>query len=168
MSNISNIVDWSNPPVLESESFTETFAYDALDRPTQMTLPDNSVYIPSYNEAGLLEGVDVKIRGAANATNFVSNINYNEKGQREKLVYGNGAQTAYSYDESNFRLKRLLSTRNNGADILQDINYTHDPIGNIVELTDNAQQTHFFQNAVVSPNSKYTYDALYRILSGTG
>ena len=31
-----------------------------------------------------------------------------------------GVTTTYEYDEKTFRLTRLRSTRNNGADILQD------------------------------------------------
>ncbi|MEP3389776.1 MAG: RHS repeat-associated core domain-containing protein, partial [Reichenbachiella sp.] len=74
----------------------------------------------------------------------------------------------YTYDERTFRLTRLLTTRNSGVDILQDLNYTFDPVGNIVEQADSAQETHFFSNAQVSPNGKYTYDALYRLLSSSG
>ena len=41
-------------------------------------------------------------------------------------------------------------------------------MGNITEQVDNAQQTHFFQNAVVDPKGKYEYDSLYRLLKATG
>ena len=45
------------------------------------------------------------------ATPFVTNIDYDAKGQRELIAYGNGAQTAYEYDPLTFRLTRLLTTR---------------------------------------------------------
>ncbi len=109
--------------LLESETFTTTTAYDALNRATSIRTPHNSSIpaseiLPGYNEASLLEKVDVKLRGAATATNFVQNINYDAKGQRERIQYGNGSTTGYTYDEKTFRLKRLLTTRNNGADFL--------------------------------------------------
>ena len=154
--------------LLESEIFGSAVTYDAYSRPISMTQPDSSVVLPGYNEAGLLETVDIKIRGAASAANFVADINYDEKGQRQKIDYANGAKTKYTYDPDSYRITRILTTRNAGADILQDLNYTYDAVGNITEQVDNAQQTHFFQNAVVSPDGKYTYDALYRLLSASG
>lgn len=155
-------------PLLENETFTQQMAYDALNRPTAMTMPDDSVVRPTYNEANLLETVEANLRGSGTATSFVTNIDYNARGQREKIVYGNGSQTKYTYDPNIFRLTRLLTTRNAGADILQDLNYIFDAAGNITEQVDNAQQTHFYNNAEVSLNGKYTYDALYRLIEAEG
>ncbi len=155
-------------PLLESETFTQQMQYDALNRSVSMTMPDNSVVRPAYNEANLLENVEANLRGSGTATSFVTNIDYNARGQREKIVYGNGSQTKYTYDPNTFRLTRLLTTRNTGADILQDLNYVFDAAGNITEQVDNAQQTIFFNNAQVDPHGKYTYDALYRLLKAEG
>jgi YD repeat-containing protein len=99
----------------------------------------------TYNQAGLLETV------AKDSVLFVTNINYNEKGQRTDIYYGNGSKTRYYYNPLNFKLTRLLTTRNTGQDILQDLNYTYDPVGNIVEVVDNAQQIHYFSNSVIEP-----------------
>ncbi|TRX45810.1 hypothetical protein FNH22_31315, partial [Fulvivirga sp. M361] len=118
-------------PLLESETFTQQMQYDALNRSVSMTMPDNSVVRPAYNEANLLENVEANLRGSGTATSFVTNIDYNARGQREKIVYGNGSQTKYTYDPNTFRLTRLLTTRNTGADILQDLNYVFDAAGNI-------------------------------------
>ncbi len=41
-----------------------------------------SVIRPGYNEANLLERVEVNLRGAAVATPFVTDIDYDAKGQR--------------------------------------------------------------------------------------
>lgn len=160
--------DAAAAPLLETETFPQQTAYDALNRPVAMTLPDNSVVTPTYNEANFLEAVEANLRGAASATPFVTNIDYNARGQREKIVYGNGSQTTYTYDPNTFRLVRLLTTRNNGVDILQDLNYTFDAMGNITQQVDNAQQTLFFDNAQVDPQGKYTYDALYRLSQSEG
>ena len=159
--------------LLEAETFTTVTAYDALNRATSIRTPHNadipaSEILPAYNEASLLESVNVKLRGAATATNFVSDIDYDAKGQRERIQYGNGSTTGYTYDEKTFRLKRLLTTRNNGADILQDLNYTYDAAGNITQIDDAAQQTMFFNGSVVSPSQKFEYDVLYRLIKATG
>ncbi len=43
-----------------------------------------------------------------------------------------------------------------------------DPVGNITQIDDNAQQTIYFNGSVVSPSQKFEYDALYRLLKSTG
>jgi RHS repeat-associated protein len=163
--------------LLETEPpFTTRTTYDALNRPTQMISPDNSVTCPVYNEANLLEKIRVNLRGATTTaeppapiwTTLVENINYNAKGQREGIAYGNGVTTTYGYDPETFRLTQLTTVRANGGAPLQDLHYTYDPVGNITEIRDAARQTIFFNNAVVSPSSQYEYDALYRLIRAEG
>ncbi len=165
-------LDWSGAVPLEPETYTSRTTYDALNRPVTLRMPDNSVIRPGYNEANLLEQVDVMLRGVTvNGqpawTPFVTDIDYNAKGQRERIAYGNGAVTIYSYDLLTFRLTRLRTTRNAG-DVLQDLRYTYDPAGNITSIRDEAQQTVYFNNAVVEPHAEYTYDAVYRLIEASG
>jgi hypothetical protein len=76
----------------------------------------------------------------------------------------------------------MLTTRNTGQDILQDLNYTYDPVGNITEQVDNAhsmrfifsknvnrinpdgevywEQIHYFSNSVIEPRGMY--EAIYQ------
>jgi RHS repeat-associated protein len=170
-SDYKNIVDWNvlNPlSLLEVENFPGSGLFDALSRPTTLQLPDGSKIMPVYNEAGLLDQLNVFIQNQNNTVAFVQNIDYNAKGQREKILYGNNTLTRYTYDETNYRLTRLRTTRNMGADILQDLNYTYDPVGNITQIIDQAQQTIFFNNAAVDPSNKYEYDAVYRLTRAVG
>jgi RHS repeat-associated protein len=166
--NYKQTIDWNRTPAMEQETFVQSFTYDAMNRPTKITKPDNTVEQYSYNKAGLLESVQARIRGAATWTPFVSDINYNEKGQRTDIYFGNDSKTKYEYDENTFRLTRLLTTRYKGQDILQDLNYQYDPVGNITKVEDDAQQTFYFDNAVIAPTGTYTYDALYRLTEATG
>jgi RHS repeat-associated protein len=154
--------------LLEGETFATSTAYDALNRPTSMTQPDSSVILPSYNEAGLLDGVDVKIRDASTATTFVENIDYDSKGRRERIEYGNGTATAYDYDPLTYRLTRLKTTRASDSTILQNLFYTYDSAGNIVAIADTAHQTVFFAGQQVTPSAEYEYDALYRLVKANG
>ena len=162
---LSSVVSLS---LLESEVFTISTEYDALNRPISMIKPDDSEVIPTYDDGGQLLNISTKLQGAGTATPFVSQILYNERGQRDKIVYSNGSQTRYIYDTNTFRLIRLLTTRNTGADILQDLNYTYDPVGNIVEQVDDAQSTNYYDNSAISANGKYEYDPLYRLLKSEG
>src|SRR5438105_344155 len=83
---------------------------------------------------------------------FVNNLDYNAKGQRERVEYGNGVVTEYRYDEETFRLIAIRSTR--GAVALQDMQYELDPVGNIVQLTDGVA----YGNTAVSADGLYEYD----------
>jgi RHS repeat-associated protein len=178
-----NIIDWSLGTVsLEAGAYASATRYDAFNRPVELTAPDASVIHPSYNVGGLLDGVTVAPAGAADSV-FISNIDYDAKGQRELIAYGNGATTQYSYDADTYRLTRLLTTRDqstlgarvrgllglqNAKDVLQDLNYIYDPAGNIVRVRDDAQQTIYFRNKRVEPSSIYSYDPLYRLISASG
>lgn len=184
--------DWSQNPTLETESFTSSTRYDVLNRPIQMVAPHSNqantklnIIQPSYNAANLLEKVNVWLGENALPTtllnpataNFkaVTNIDYDAKGQRVKIEYneaGHPIVTEYSYDQETFRLTHLLTTRPKQAEvdkrILQDLSYTYDPIGNITEIRDDAQQTVYFKNTQVTPSNAYVYDALYRLIHAEG
>lgn len=163
------IPDWSNPPtvVMQATIYTTQTAYDALNRPLLTTSADQSVTTVTYSEAGLLTSVGVGIRGAATQP-FLSRIAHNAKGQRERITYANGVVTTFGYDPQTFRVRRLLTTRTSDGASLQDLNYTYDPVGNITQVRDAAQQTVFFNGAVVTPNSDFTYDAEYRLVAAMG
>jgi len=45
--------------------FTASSQYDALNRPTLVTLPDGTVISPTYNEANFLASLQAKIQGQA-------------------------------------------------------------------------------------------------------
>ena len=170
-------------PLLEAETFTNSTTYDALNRPIRIVAPHSNgagtklnVTQPVYNEANLLERVEVWLEQDAEPAGLldpdtatqhtVRNIDYNAKGQRDLIEYGNGVKTTYEYDDKTFRLVHLRTLR--GTEPLQDMCYTYDPIGNITTIGDDAQQTIYFNGQVVRPDAEYTYDAIYRLIEATG
>jgi RHS repeat-associated protein len=196
--------DWSqNPqPRLETEIFLSSTRYDALNRPIQMIPPHSNrvdteinVIRPGYNEANLLERVDAWLGQTAEPSTLldptsadlhaVTNIDYDAKGQRLRIGYGNGALTEYFYDAQTFRLIHLKTSRTGAApqnflrrllgpaapqvtSVLQDLFYTYDPAGNITHIRDDAQQTIYFNGQAVLPDCDYVYDAIYRLINATG
>ena len=172
-----NVLDWDagTQPTLESETFTHEYAYDALNRPTSVITPEvvtnkTSETIPTYNVAGLLEKVEVKVFGATTATTFVTSIEYDEKGRRTKIVYDNDTETEYTYDPLTFRLSHFKTTRTTDSKLLQSMAYHYDAVGNIVEVVDTASQDVYFTTSP-SPSSadaEYEYDAVYRLIEATG
>lgn len=164
--DFKGIPDWTDAVPLEDDIFQSSTTYDALNRPTTQTAPDGSVIRPAYNEANLLERVEANLRGALATTPFITNIDYDAKGQRTRAEFGNDVRTTYDYDPLTFRLIRLRTRR--GAEALQDLGYTYDPVGNITHIQDDAQQILFFRNRRVEPSNEYTYDALYRLIEAKG
>lgn len=188
-------VDWSGEVPLEDEVFTGRTDYDALGRVLIQVAPDNSVHIPTYNQAGQLVKVEAILDDGALAPDeaaaltgagrseraepeagagktFVEHIDYDANGQRTRIRYGNGVETRYRYEPTTLRLLGLKTTRlERGAkrpQVLQDIEYTYDPVGNITRTRDRSWETAFCYNQQVSPVSDYAYDALYRLTSATG
>lgn len=161
-------VDWSDSPELEADVYESANTYDALNRIVTSTTPDASVFRPYFNDANLLNRVEVNLRGAAEATVFVNAIQYNARGQREFIAYGNGARTRSTYDPVTFRLSHLKTMRHDERGPLQDLGYTYDPVGNITFIRDAAQENVYFKNQVVSASNSYTYDAVYRLVAADG
>jgi RHS repeat-associated protein len=181
--NYTTTVDWSaiatmtDPAsilstagsLLHSEEFTHTAQYDALNRPTSLTTPDSTETKPTYNLAGLLDKVEARVRGAGTWTTFVSNIDYDEKARRTKITYSNDTETTYSYDKLTFRLSSFETKRATGNKTLQKLTYTYDPVGNIVIVKDESDQTLLFSAATIPSNdAEYTYDAVYRLVVALG
>jgi RHS repeat-associated protein len=180
-SDAKTIPDWSKTVGVD-ETFTTTTAYDALGRVIQIDTPHNtsvpaSQVYPIYNEANLLDRVEANLRGATTRTTFVQNIDYDAKGQRQRITYGNGATTDYGYDPLTYRLIQLVTTRPpskkpdpqpEDGTLLQKLTYTYDATGNVVEIADAAQEAIYFKNQIVKATAQYEYDALYRLISATG
>ena len=198
--NYKQAVNWQQDPVPNDGTFTSSTTYDALNRPIQLIAPHSdqpgtkfNIIQPSYNEANLLEQVHAWLNQDAEPAGWlepatanlhaVSNIDYNAKGQRTRIDYGNSASTVYDYDPLTFRLLHLLTQRN-AVDFpddcpqpppagwpgcqVQNLHYTYDPIGNITYIRDDAQQIIYFRNKRIEPSAEYTYDAIYRLIEATG
>ena len=177
-------VDWRTDPAADDGSYRTTTRHDAMNRPRTVTTPDGSVHRPTFNAANLLQAVDLAIRGAqqdgaAVWTRLVTAVEYDAAGRRTRIVHGNGASTAYTYDPATFRLTRLRTTRPALPDgavsalfvdpgVVVDLHHTYDAAGNVVRIDDQALATVFFDNQQVRPTSTYTYDATYRLVEATG
>ncbi|WP_344928308.1 toxin TcdB middle/N-terminal domain-containing protein, partial [Streptosporangium carneum] len=158
--------DWSGHVDLDPERYTGRVTFDALRRPVEVTALDGSTVVTGYNAAGLLERLEARLPGESAAVPVVVGVEYNARGQRVAVEHGNGVRTTHDYDESTFRLRRILTTR--GDTRVQDLRYAYDPVGNVTSVRDDALQTLFFRNRVVPPGGRFVYDALYRLVEATG
>ena len=85
---------------------------------------------------------------------------------------GNSVWTTYEYDKKTFRLVHMETRRKRRGrtmqEVLQDLYFTYDPVGNITHICDNAQQDIFVKGRWVEPSTDYTYDAIYRLKEALG
>ncbi|MFC0200714.1 SpvB/TcaC N-terminal domain-containing protein [Paracoccus rhizosphaerae] len=168
--DVAAVLAAADPALESAEVFTASSLHDALNRPTQVTLPDGTIILPVYNEANFLASLKARIRGQGGLVEFLKGQDYDAKGQRKFAHYGNEVVTRYFYDPRSFRLTELV-THPSGTgpqNGLQDLLYWYDPVGNITQIRDDAQQTHYFSNAVVKPESLYEYDAVYQLVRASG
>ncbi|HVI47983.1 MAG TPA: SpvB/TcaC N-terminal domain-containing protein [Chitinophaga sp.] len=172
LDGLTTIADIDNAAnlLLENEAFTTTSQFDALGRATSITLPDATVVEPTYDEANHLKSLRAKIRGTGGFITFLQGQDYDAKGLRLHAEYGNGLITRYFHDPNSYRLINLITQTagSNDVDSHQNLFYTYDPVGNIVQIRDDAQQTHYFNNAVVKPESFFEYNANYQLKKATG
>ena len=105
------VPDWAEAPTpaLAAGTHTTLTSYDALNRLVELTAPDGSVETYSYNETNLVETVAVAAPDAS-ATLFVEDVDYDAKGQRRFIRYGNGVETDYEYEAETDRAA-LIRTR---------------------------------------------------------
>jgi RHS repeat-associated protein len=154
--------------------FTTSTEYDALNRVVESTAPDGSVSRPVYNRANFLERMLVTAGGTTRAA--VHSMEYNEKGQRLECEYSGEAdlqstaayRTRYTYDPETFRLKTLVTRRASDNALLQSLEYTYDPVGNIVEIHDSGTPVPIYAGLAAVADGRYEYDALYRLTLAEG
>lgn len=153
VSDYSAIPDWLLDPQLDAETFEGSTRYDALNRPIQSVAPHSSltraghpnkfnVIQPVFNEANLLERVNVWLECAAEPTGLlipaneapspvgVADIDYDAKGQRTLIDYKTSdatvIRTTYAYDRQTFRLTHLYTRRGVDPNTANGVAFTAD------------------------------------------
>ncbi|MHB9147285.1 MAG: SpvB/TcaC N-terminal domain-containing protein [Candidatus Amoebophilus sp.] len=153
--------------LLQSIVYQTQTSYDALGRVTEALDIDNNQTVPTYHLSGLLDQITITTQNDGQTKQVVQNITYNAKGQRQCISYGNATTSTYTYDPKTYALIQLQTINNHGK-TLQDLLYVYDPVGNVVEKTDQGQNTVYYKNQEINPTATYTYDSLYRLIQGTG
>lgn len=150
---------------LDTTPYVQVFSYNSLNQLIAVTAPGNRIVRYKHNLSGQLVSIDITQEGR-NAV-YLKNIEYNARGQRDRMTKGDNCITKYSYSPTTFRLTALVTT-SPSQEKIQDITYDYDKVGNIEKITDLSQPTIFFKNVKVDLALKFRYDSLYRLIEASG
>jgi insecticidal toxin complex protein TccC len=177
---ISHFLDSLDPPDwplehVERDDLLETgpglvsrWAYNPLGDLLSLTDAKDHRRHFSYSVAGQLKDGWLQAAGsAAPGQRLVHDIRYNPAGQVERETAGNGVVTEAQYDLRDGRLLRLSAGLPNRPP-LQDLRYTVDPVGNILQIDDCAQPVRYYKNQRIEARCAYGYDTLGQLTVATG
>ncbi|MCJ2372364.1 RHS repeat-associated core domain-containing protein [Pseudomonas sp. RGM 3321] len=117
--------------------------------------------------AGQLKAAGLTLAGASQPRTLVNEIHYNAFNQVEQETAGNGVVSLYSYDQQDGRLTGLSAISADGT-LLQQLNYSYDPVGNILLVNDASQPDRYCDNQLIEPISRFAYDTLYQLIEASG
>jgi RHS repeat-associated protein len=154
---------------LEPDRYVSEHRYDAMGRLHRQLLPDGTDRQMDYLSGGGLAQLTVSTDdGRVTDLVVCSGARYTARGQRTRVVHGNGVEVTHSYDPETFLTSRISVRR--GTTALQDIGYVYDPAGNITRREDAAQRPAgpIINGLTVTPESIFVYDEFYQLRSATG
>ncbi|WP_250211217.1 RHS repeat protein [Morganella morganii] len=170
LEDADNPVNWpeSNPASLLSDGkYTTQTTADATGAVLNTTDAAGHQQKVTYDIAGLLSTSRVTVKGGAEKI-IIKSVTYSAAGQKLREEHGNGVVTTYTYEPQTQRLIAVKTEHPARKKIFQDLRYEYDPVGNVLCVTNSAEETRFWHNQKVVPENKYTYDTLYQLVSATG
>ncbi|WP_236427031.1 RHS repeat-associated core domain-containing protein [Pseudomonas syringae] len=117
--------------------------------------------------AGQLKAASLTLAGASPPQTLVGDIHYNAFNQVEQETAGNGVVSRYTYDQQDGRLTELSAVSADGT-VLQKLDYDHDPVGNVLLVSDTSQADRYCDNQLIEPISRFAYDTLYQLIEASG
>lgn len=157
--------------LLAGETYTTLTTADATGAVLTATDAADNVQRVAYDVSGLLSGSWLTVKGCTEQV-IVASLTYSAAGQKLREVHGNGVVTTYEYEPETQRLTGIKTERPaghaSGAKVLQDLRYEYDPVGNVLSVRNDAEETRFWRNQKVVPENTYAYDSLYQLVSAAG
>jgi RHS repeat-associated protein len=145
-------------------TYTTEYVFDTFGRLQTLTYPDGEVLTYRYDSGGLLR--QATGQKGPNTYHYIRRLEYDKFEQRAFVEAGNGIQTQYAYDPLNRRLANLNAGLE-GSNAFQNLHYTYDNVGNVVELRNDVP--------VPAPpvfggptQQTFIYDDLYRLTGASG
>ena len=152
--------------LLEPASASSAWRYGPLGEVLVFTDAGGNQQETGLNLAGESKQIKVRLKDGA-VHGLLVGARYNAFGRMEQETLGNGVCLQRRYREEDGRLQYLSARRANG-EILQDLHYDYDPVGNVLSLEDLARPLLHFANQRIEARCEYTYDSLYQLIEATG
>ncbi len=167
----NDVAEWNALLAEASEGHTTLTTADATGAVLTTTDAKGNLQRVAFDVAGLLSGSWLTVRGGTEQV-IVKSLTYSAVGQKLREEHGNGVVTTYTYEAETQRLTGIKTERPtghaSGAKVLQDLRYEYDPVGNVLGISNDAEETRFWRNQKVVPENTYVYDSLYQLVSATG
>lgn len=151
---------WAQPVALQDTVYVARGTFNALNRPTKTSNDDGSSTTWTYGRSGqvdtIIASVPSETPGQTNEVQFLKNTDYNARNQLTRIEYGNGAVGTRTYDPITFLTTNIRVIRPGpagGLDVLQDLSYTYDAVGNVTQIQDNAQDLIYFRVGASTPQT---------------
>ncbi|EPE4188428.1 RHS repeat domain-containing protein [Yersinia enterocolitica] len=164
-----NVSAWND--LLDDKAYTTQSTADSTGAVLTTTDAQGNQQRLAYDVAGLLSGSWLMMKGETEHV-IVRSVRYSAAGQKLQEIHGNGVVTLWHYEPETQRLLGIKTERPvghaKGARLLQNLRYTYDPVGNVLQVTNDAEATRFWRNQKVVPENTYTYDSLYQLVEATG
>ena len=122
--------------------------YDSTSRPERTVFPSGLVVRNVYNAQGYLAAVTNE--GASQ--DYWRALETDARGNVVRFTLGNGVETVKAYEAETGYLTHIVSSL--GADVLQNLAYTYNPLGNLSQRQDGEQ------NLI----ERFAYDDLNRVV----
>lgn len=175
--NPETLVDWhgENPcdwdHSLASEAYRTHTLADSTGADLRSTDAAGHHHRVAYSLAGFIRGSWLTLKGRPEQV-IVKCLELSAAGQKLREEHGNGLVTIYTYEPTTQRLNGINVQRpaghDAGAKVLQDLRYGYDPVGNVLTVRNDAEETRFWRNQKVVPENTYRYDSLYQLVAATG
>ncbi|ROP61775.1 insecticidal toxin complex protein TccC [Enterobacter sp. BIGb0383] len=171
--NPDTVADWQGGDAsvwndwLSGEVYITLTTSDATARVLTTTDARGNVQRVAYDVAGRLSGSWLTLNGGTEQA-IVKSLTWSAAGQKLREEHGNGVVTTYEYEPETQRLTGMKTERPADAKVLQDLRYEYDPVGNVLQISNDAEETRFWRNQKAVPENTYLYDSLYQLVSATG
>lgn len=137
---------------IDGTVYTTTTSYNYCGNPIEITHPNGTKTRYLYDSVGAVNGIQRK-ETTGGYQNIVSNVDYTEFGKPVSVSFANGVVTTYTYGDLQ-RLSDIDTVKD--ANVIQDLHYDYDPVGNIIAITDAS-------GTATTKTAMYTYDSLDRL-----
>src|ERR1019366_1537870 len=169
--------DWRDPPTvaLDPETHASESRYGALGRVVWSSPADGTTRRVEYLRGGAVASIVVTLPDGTEVP-VLDAASFDAKGQPLQATLGNGVVLARSYDRETFRNTHFTAaipqTPARAGRTLLDLEYTHDPVGNLTRSLDHAQEpgapTPLLRGPTITTRRDFTYDGLYQLKTATG